>query len=99
MCIRDRLQGIRAVCGAITGRLKKAVIILQGFYPRTARMPWSISPSVFSARLFLSLIHIYFMFLSGFQSNEVYGVRSTFYQIWGSIPSYGFFHLFPVSQF
>lgn len=30
------LQGIRAVCGEITGRLKKAVIILQGFYPRNS---------------------------------------------------------------
>ncbi|MCD8063880.1 GDSL-type esterase/lipase family protein [Akkermansia sp.] len=30
------LRGIRAVCREITGRLKKAVIILQGFYPRNS---------------------------------------------------------------
>lgn len=30
------LQGVRAVCREITGKLEKAVIILQGFYPRNS---------------------------------------------------------------
>lgn len=30
------MEGIRAVCREITGRLKKAVIVLQGFYPRNS---------------------------------------------------------------
>ena len=30
------LEGIRAVCREITGKLAKAVIILQGFYPRNS---------------------------------------------------------------
>lgn len=32
----DILRGIRAVCREITGRLEKAVIIIQGFYPRNS---------------------------------------------------------------
>ncbi|WP_295925054.1 GDSL-type esterase/lipase family protein [uncultured Akkermansia sp.] len=30
------LEGIRAVCREITGRLEKAAVILQGFYPRNS---------------------------------------------------------------